>query len=225
MNDVSLLSFFLAGLLGGPHCFGMCGGIVAALSGAGGQTAGGVRPIFLQVGYNLGRVASYAIAGALAGGLGGSLMLTGSLTVRLALLAVSGMLLVGMGLYLMGLPQLLLPLEKAGGVVWRRLQPLSKRFIPVRSFAQAVPLGLVWGWLPCGLVYTALVAALASGSAGQGALTLLAFGAGTLPHMLAAGLAAHRLRGFMQQRAVRVVAGAVVIGFGIKSLVGVARLF
>jgi sulfite exporter TauE/SafE len=223
MSDVSLVSFFIAGLLGGPHCFGMCGGIVGALGGVAGA-AGGLKPFALHLGYNLGRVTSYVIAGAVAGGVGSSLLLTGSQGLRLALLAISGLLLIGMGLYLLGMPQVLVPLEKIGGKVWRSVQPLSRRYIPVRRFTQAYPLGLVWGWLPCGLVYTAVVAALASGSAIRGALILLAFGAGTLPHMVAAGLFAARLRGFMQQRAVRVIAGFVIVGFGLHALIGVWRL-
>ena len=224
--ESTLLALFLAGLLGGPHCVGMCGGIVGALSGVvqmpGKQS--GVAPIILQVGYHAGRITSYVAAGALAGGLGGALLLAGSLGIRLALLAVAGLMLLGMGLYLIGLPQLLLPLERVGAHLWKRLQPLSRPFLPVRRLTQAFPLGVVWGWLPCGLVYTALTSALSSGNAGQGGLVMLAFGLGTLPNMLLAGLFAARMRSFMQRRAVRIAAGAVIIGFGLHSLLGVWRL-
>jgi sulfite exporter TauE/SafE len=228
--ESTLLSLFIAGLLGGPHCVGMCGGIVGALSGVvqlqrqGQGKQSGVAPIFLQVGYHAGRVTSYVLAGALAGGLGGALLLAGSLGFRLALLAVAGLMLLGMGLYLIGLPQMLLPLEKLGAHLWQRLQPLSRPFLPVRRLAQAFPLGLVWGWLPCGLVYTALTSALSSGNAGQGGLVMLAFGLGTLPNMLLAGLFAARMRAFMQRRSVRLSAGLAIIGFGLHSLLGVWRL-
>ena len=229
MSETTLLSLFLAGLLGGPHCVGMCGGIVGALGGLVASPAStgpksGVRPIFLQVGYHAGRLTSYTLAGLLAGGLGGALLLSGSLGLRLGLLALAGVMLLGMGLYLIGLPQLLLPLERFGALGWKKLQPLSRPFIPVRRFSQAFPLGLIWGWLPCGLVYTALTSALSSGGAGQGGLIMLTFGLGTLPNMLLAGLFAARVRGFMQQRVVRWLAGLLIIGFGVQSLLGVWRL-
>ena len=226
MLETTLFSIFLAGLLGGPHCVGMCGGIVGALGGltVRGTGQSGVSPFFLQVGYHAGRLSSYVIAGALAGGLGGTLLLSGSLGVRLGLLALSGLMLLGMGLYLIGLPQVLLPLEKLGAHGWKKLQPLSRPFIPVRRFQQAFPLGLVWGWLPCGLVYTALTSALSSGSPVQGAGVMLAFGLGTLPNMLLAGLFAVRVRGFMQLRPVRITAGLAVMGFGAHSLLGVWHL-
>jgi hypothetical protein len=228
--ETTLFSLFLAGLLGGPHCVGMCGGIVGALGGlsppatAGAASKSGVAPIFLQLGYHAGRLSSYVIAGLLAGGLGGALLLSGSLGLRLALLTLAGLMLLGMGLYLLGLPQLLLPLEKVGAHWWKKLQPLSRPFIPVRRFGQAFPLGLVWGWLPCGLVYTALTSALSAGTAAQGGLVMLAFGLGTLPNLLLAGLFAVRMRTFMQRRPVRLIAGLAIIGFGLNSLLGVWRL-
>ena len=220
MLEVSLLSIFLAGLLGGPHCFGMCGGLVAAMTGVAGE-----RPKWsLHWGYNLGRITSYVVAGAAVGGLGGLLTAGGGMAVQLTLLAASGLVLIGMGMYLLGLPQGLLPLERIGGRLWSCIQPFGRRFLPVRRFSQAVGLGVIWGWLPCGLVYTALVAALASGSAAGGALCLLAFGLGTLPNLLAAGVLAAKLRPWMQQIWVRRCAGVIVMAFGVKALVGVIRL-
>ena len=229
MSETTLLALFLAGLLGGPHCVGMCGGIVGALGGVAqpGATqgaAGRSAPLLLHLGYHAGRLSSYVLAGALAGGLGGALLLSGSLGLRLVLLTLAGLMLLAMGLYLIGLPQLLLPLEKIGAHGWKRLQPLSRPFIPVRRIAQAYPLGLVWGWLPCGLVYTALTSALSSASAARGGLVMLAFGLGTLPNMLLAGLFAAQLRRFMQQRLVRLAAGLAICGFGLHALLGVWRL-
>lgn len=228
MAETTLLALFLAGLLGGPHCVGMCGGIVGALGGvaqpAAGRRGSGLATFWLHLGYHAGRLSSYVIAGLLAGGLGGALLLSGSLGLRLVLLSLAGLMLLAMGLYLIGLPQFLLPLEKIGAHGWKRLQPLSRPFIPVRRFTQAFPLGLVWGWLPCGLVYTALTSALSSASAARGGLVMLAFGLGTLPNMLLAGLFAARLRRFMQQRAVRLIAGLAICGFGLHALLGVWRL-
>ena len=226
-----LLPLFLAGLLGGTHCVAMCGGVVAALAGgAVSVTAGAGRPgvagrLPLLLSYNAGRIASYGLAGAIAGGLGfAGASLASQLPARLVLLVLANLLLVAMGLYLMGLPKLLLPLERGGAVLWRRLQPATRRFLPARTPLQALPLGLIWGWLPCGLVYSALASALASGSAGRGALVMLAFGLGTLPNLLFAGLFAAGLARFVKRPTVRIGSGLVVAGFGLYGLLGAVRI-
>ncbi len=210
MPDNSLLALFIVGLLGGGHCAGMCGGIVGALSL---QTPQGGTAVLVHLAYNLGRIGSYVIAGLLAGLLGqaaGNL-----LALQNVLYLCASLMLIAMGLYLLGFTQFLSPLERGGQALWQRIQPLTKRFLPVRGIAQALPLGLLWGWLPCGLVYSALTTSLASGSAGQGALLMLAFGLGTLPNLLLAGLLLARFRRFAQARAVRVVSGLLVLGYGI----------
>jgi sulfite exporter TauE/SafE len=130
----------------------------------------------------------------------------------------ASLMLIAMGLYLLGVTQFLTPLERGGQHVWQRIQPLTRRFLPVRGVAQALPLGLLWGWLPCGLVYSALTTALASGSAGKGALLMLAFGLGTLPNLLLAGLLLARFRRFAQARVTRVVSGFLVLAYGIIGL-------
>jgi uncharacterized protein len=123
-------------------------------------------------------------------------------------------MLIVLGLYLAGLWQGVLVLERSGNILWRRLQPLSKKLLPLRSANQAFLLGLLWGWLPCGLVYSVLVAALATGSAARGSLLMLAFGLGTLPTLLAMGMAAVRLKALLQNLWVRRVSGLLVLGFG-----------
>ncbi len=221
MLEISLFSLFLTGLLGGVHCLGMCGGIVAALAM---QQPGTAPPLRHYLAYNLGRIASYAAAGALAGLLGsGSLLLQDMLPVRQGLYAAANLLLIALGLYLAGLWQGVTVIERAGGLLWRHLQPLTGRFLPVRSSLQALALGALWGWLPCGLVYSVLIAALASGSAAKGALVMLAFGLGTLPNLLAMGLFAHRLRGLLQQLWLRRAAGLSVAGFGALGLIRLIR--
>lgn len=226
-----LLPLFLAGLLGGTHCVAMCGGVVAVLAGSpitvsarvGRPGVAGRLPLLLS--YNAGRIASYVLVGAIAGGLGfAGANLAGQLPARLVLLLLANLLLVAMGLYLMGIPQLLLPLERGGAVLWRRLQPATRRFLPARTPLQAFPLGLIWGWLPCGLVYSALASALASGSAERGAMVMLAFGLGTLPNLLFAGLFAAGLVTFVKRSPVRIVSGVVVAGFGLYGLLGAARI-
>lgn len=210
-------ALFAAGLLGGGHCLGMCGGIVALVSASGGRLP-------LTVAYNLGRVISYGAAGALAGWLGAALSLTGPLWPRIALLTLAALLMIGMGLYLMGLPQLLLPIERVGGTLWRRIEPVARRFLPVRSPLQALAVGLLWGWLPCGLVYSALATALATGGAISGAAAMLAFGAGTLPLMLVAGTLAARWRQRLAAPRMRRLAGGLVVLFGVQGLWRVGQL-
>jgi sulfite exporter TauE/SafE len=213
------LSLLLIGLLGGTHCIGMCGGIVGALS------LGGPPRLVLHLAYNAGRIASYAAAGALAGALGGlSLTLSGQLPLRIALYVLANLMLVALGFYLMGFTRTLALIERLGQKLWRHLQPLSRRYLPARTVAQAFPLGLLWGWLPCGLVYSALATALTSGSALQGAGLMLAFGIGTLPNLLLAGLLAARLKGYAGKPAVRLAAGLLVLGFGVWGLSGAFRL-
>lgn len=219
MPDSAFLALFVVGLLGGTHCVGMCGGIVGALS------MGAPARWSMLFAYNAGRIISYAVAGAIAGALGAaSLGLEGQVPVRLILYFLANLMLVALGLYLLGVTRALAFTERAGQHLWRRLQPLTKRFLPATSFAQAFPLGLLWGWLPCGLVYSALASSLTAGSAGRGALLMLAFGLGTLPNLLLAGILFARLNEFVRRPAVRMVSGLLVLGFGLYGLLGLMRL-
>jgi uncharacterized protein len=219
MADASFLALFLIGLLGGTHCLGMCGGIVSALS------LGAVSRPSLHLAYNLGRIVSYGLAGAIAGGLGAaSLALSAQLPMRIVLFLLANLMLVALGLYLMWMTRALAFSERFGQKLWRHVQPISRRFLPARTVAQAFPLGLLWGWLPCGLVYSALVTALASGSVRQGAALMLAFGAGTLPNLLLAGLLALRLKEYAAKAAVRLSAGLLVLAFGAHGLFATVRM-
>ncbi len=127
-------------------------------------------------------------------------------------------LMIAIGLYLAGwLPQLS-KVERIGAPVWKLLEPIGRKLVPVTTMPRALLYGLVWGWLPCGMVYFVLVWALTSGSAAQGALTMAAFGLGTLPSLLAAGLAMSSLKRFTQTKMVRQVVGVLVIAMAIGSL-------
>jgi len=215
MGSVDLLSAFIVGLLGGVHCVGMCGGIVSALSF--GLPPDRNLPILLA--YNAGRISSYALAGALMGALG--FYFSGLLPVQLAqrvLLTFAGLFLILMGLYLAGWWNALSRVERAGGLLWRRIEPLGRGLLPVRSVRHALLLGLLWGWLPCGLVYSALVWTVSAGGAVEGAMLMLAFGLGTLPNLLLMGVAAAQLTRWARQPLVRALAGALVIVFGVLLL-------
>ena len=216
MPEISYVSVFLVGLLGGVHCVGMCGGIVTALS-LSSTTRRPALPMLLA--YNFGRITSYALAGAIVGAIGAStILLERFVPAERVLYGLANIMLILLGLYLAGLSRAVLALERVGSVVWARLQPLMQRFIPVRTLPQAFFTGAVWGWLPCGLVYSVLISALATASAAHGALLMLAFGAGTLPNLLAMGLFAQRLQTLTRKPGVRLAAGLLVAAFGVWGL-------
>ena len=197
----------------------MCGGIVAALQVGLPAALPRRRTLGRQIGYSLGRMTTYAGAGAAAGGLGSLALLTnGVLPVQVALLVLANALIILLGLYLAGLGSSVLAFERVGSVVWRSVRGLGARVAPADSIGGSVAVGMVWGFLPCGLVYSVLATALAAGSAAKGALVMAAFGLGTLPNLLAAGLAAGALARVASSRRLRLAAGLVVVALGILGL-------
>lgn len=212
--DASLpLALFGLGLASGLHCAGMCGGIVTAFSTH--QLFPKNIIVRRQLAFNAGRITSYSLAGAAAGALGSvAAYASGALWGQAALLVAANLLLILMGLYLLGAANLLSRLEFLGAPLWKRIQPLAARALGARTLAGVYGAGALWGWLPCGLVYGALATATFAGGPAEGALAMFAFGAGTLPNLLAAGLAAAQLRRFMGRRGVRAAVGGVVLGFG-----------
>lgn len=216
MLEISLTAAFLVGLLGGGHCVGMCGGIVGAVS----ITLPGSRPkLPFLLGYNLGRISSYALAGVIAGAVGASsFFLDHILPVEKLLYALASIMLVLLGFYLAGVWRVLTKLEHLGGKLWQRIQPYSQRLLPVKSVPQSFLLGTLWGWLPCGLVYSVLVAAIATANPLQGGLLMLAFGIGTLPTLLAMGMTAVKLKVFLQNIWFRRLSGLLIASFGLMGL-------
>ena len=206
MAPAFLAAMAALGLASGLHCVGMCGGIVTAFSARRG-------PQWMHtVIFNLGRISSYALAGAGAGALGSlSWYATGG---QSALYVLANVVLIFVGLHLAGLRSPMRWLERLGAPLWRRVQPLAARLMQVRTLGGAYRAGLAWGWLPCGLVYGALAASAFAGSPAGGAAGMVAFGLGTLPWLFAAGVAAARLRAWMSRRAVRLGVGGTVLGFG-----------
>ena len=223
--DVSLISAFFVGLLGGVHCVGMCGGIVAALSlGLPDRPDSAVARWPYLLAYNLARITSYAVAGALLGGVGWlAANWSGLHQLQLVLQWLAALFMLALGLYLGGWWQGLVLLERAGGPVWKRLEPLGRRFLPVRSTGQAFLLGLVWGWLPCGLVYSVLVWSISTANPLYGAALMLSFGLGTLPNLLAMGALAEHLSARVRDPRVRRLAGLLVIGFGLFAVYRLIR--
>jgi sulfite exporter TauE/SafE len=220
-TEITLVSAFLVGLLGSTHCLGMCGGIVGALTFGlhDDIRRSPVRLFPYLAAYNLGRIASYAIAGALLGALSAkALGLAPPAQVRWIVKLVTGGFMIALGLYLAGWWPGLTALERLGGKLWVRIEPFGRRFLPVNHPLKALALGLVWGWLPCGLVYSALAWSLASGDAVQGAALMLAFGLGTLPMLLAMGAAARWLGQVARLVWVRRGAGVLILLFGLYTI-------
>jgi len=215
--EAQFAAAFLIGLLGGVHCVGMCGGIVGALTV---QMPGRRRAWSLHLSYSAGRIASYAVAGAIMGAIGSmSLFFDRVLPVQLFLYVFANLMLISIGLYLAGFGSQLMRLEALGNRLWRRIQPYSAKVLPADTAGKAFALGVFWGWLPCGLVYSLLATALLSGGAASGAMVMLGFGLGTLPNLLLAGMVFKRLRDITSDRRVRIAAGTLVAGFGVAGLI------
>ncbi len=210
------LAALMIGFLGGGHCIGMCGGVMAALSFAipPEQRA---RRWRVLLSYNVGRIFSYSVIGLLAGGIGFQLSSGHGLS---ALRVLAGLLLIAMGLYLANWWRGLVYLETLGGFLWRRIQPLGKSLMPVKSSGSALLLGMLWGWLPCGLVYTALVYAIAQAQVIESAGVMLAFGVGTLPAVLASGVFAERVKHLMQLQRFRIAMALCIVAFGVWTIWG-----
>lgn len=200
------------------HCVGMCGGIIGAL--VYGMPAAARATLRSQipyiVAYNMGRIGTYGLAGAIVGYIG---FLAGDLLAAyrgwMYLRVLAGLFMVALGLYIGRWWFGLLRVERIGANLWDRVKPAAQRLLPVRHPRQAFALGLVWGWLPCGLVYSVLVWALAAGGWVEGLYFMLSFGAGTLPALLALGFASTVLTRALQKPGVRKTAGASVIVFGL----------
>lgn len=204
----------LTGLLGGAHCVAMCGGIATGFSvhSRGGWWAA-LQP-------NLGRVGGYVLAGALVGGLGGGLLGIA----RMPQLGIAMRALVGIVLVVAGLRMLdrrgRLPRFSGGpgNRLWQALRPLQRRLLPADTAGKRIALGMLWGWMPCGLSTTLLAAAWLSASALHGALTMAAFGLGTLPVMVSLTWAGARIGQRLQRGALRNAAGLLVIASGLLTL-------
>lgn len=217
-----VLSGLLMGLFGGTHCVAMCGGIAGVLCGGGCPAGSSGRRWSFAVLYNLGRVASYAAAGTLLGTFGGVVLAVPALdVVRYLLRAVAAVTMLAAGLHLLGLPSLIG--GQFGTSLWRRVAPLAKRLLPSHRPRDAFRLGLLWGLMPCGLLYGAFALAASARSADEGALTMAAFGVGTLPVMLTMSALAQTVAGWLARKPIRRVAGALVLGFGLFTTMGLVR--
>lgn len=210
----ALAGALLAGLLGGVHCFAMCGAYLTALAQ---PTAAPVRlhPRSELVAANLaahaGRVTTYVTLGALAGAAGGIALAAQWQAWQRMLYVVANVLLLALAFAVARGASLLVPLERAGLRVYAWALPAAKPILARSDLPARFAFGLVWGLTPCALVYGVLPIALLAGSGAEGALVMLAFGLGTLPNLAAAGWLLNRGRRYLGARAAR-LAGAALIG-------------
>jgi len=211
----SFFAAFMVGILGAGHCIAMCGGISGAIAHANTQSSpqtASLAPLF----YNLGRITSYTLIGAIVGYTAQIGLIFGAGYDLLVILRfVSGITLILIGLYIAQLNSAILQLEKMGRLVWRYIQPLARQFLPLKTPYHAFPLGFLWGWLPCGLVYSALTLALSSGSALESALTMFSFGLGTFPIMFLVGNLSNKFNHLIQNTRFKKVSGLLLVLFGL----------
>lgn len=212
--EIDFLSAFVIGLLGSGHCLAMCGGISTMLTTS---LPSHSKKLPLVLSYNFGRICSYGILGAIAG-------LTGSLTASwvglpiMGLKAIAGIFLILLGLYIGQWFMGLVKVEQIGKLLWQYISPFTKRFIPVNSIKKSFGLGTLWGWLPCGLVYSTLTWSMASGSTIEGAAIMICFGLGTLPSLLSVSLGVLSVKQLLSNIYFRKIAALSLVLYGVYTL-------
>lgn len=223
MNTDLIGLLFLVGLMGSGHCLAMCGGLSSAL---GLSTKGSQQKLlFLLFIAQLARLTSYGFIGAL---FGSSIELTQDLFALknqlIWLRLFANFMLIGMGLYIAGWWFGLKRLEALAAPIWRKIQPIQGRFLPMQTPLDALVIGFCWGWLPCGLVYSALVTSVSSANPLQAALGMMAFGLGTLPSVWLAGSAGSWLRESLQNRVFKITTGLLLITYGLNQLIQILKI-
>ncbi|MGD9599997.1 MAG: sulfite exporter TauE/SafE family protein [Steroidobacteraceae bacterium] len=218
-DPITFGAAWLLGLAASGHCILMCGGITAALGIATAKREDGRPQWRLLAGYQAGRIASYALAGLVIGGTLGALIdWLDIAAVRRALRILAGCALLLGALVAFG--SVRDPGNGLGRRLWLRLAPLGRRLLPVNTLPRALGFGMVWGWMPCGLVYTMLMIAALQLDAANSAATMAVFGLGTAPAMFAAAAGAQRFAGFAAHPAGRRVAGSVLLASAALTFAG-----
>ncbi|MDP3010837.1 MAG: sulfite exporter TauE/SafE family protein [Methylococcales bacterium] len=182
---------FLMGLFSSMHCIGMCGSIIGTLTLSLSPDIRNKKTLLFPyvLNYNLGRITSYTIAGGLVGIIGVLMIMPfGEIHGHRILQLLSALVMMSAGLYIAGWFPRFAYIEKMGVRFWKKIEPFGRKLIPVKTHTQAYLFGMVWGWLPCGLVYSALTLAATAGDVAKSALLMLAFGAGTLPAVMGVGI-------------------------------------
>lgn len=220
--EIGYLGAFLMGLFGALHCVGMCGSITGVLTFSLPMETrnNSVRLLGYLGYYSLGRILSYTLAGALAGAFGAGLLFEISPQYGHSILLLTAtLLMIAVGLYLAGWFPAFARIEKVGAPIWKKLEPLGRKLLPVSAPWQALLYGMIWGWLPCGLVYSALFVALGQGGMIQGGVFMLLFGVGTLPAVMATGIFADQILRFARNPQMRMLAGVLLIIFALTGMI------
>lgn len=218
-GSLTIFAALVLGLLASGHCVLMCGGISMALGVATAKDANGRPRRLLLLGYQLGRILSYSMAGLLIGTVGGSLIAVLDIDrVRLALRIASAAALLLAALVMLGVVRDVG--STLGKGLWPKLAPLGRRLLPVSNVPRAVAFGAIWGWMPCGLVYTILMIAALNAEPLSSAAIMAAFGVGTLPAMLLGSWGAPRLLRFFSNTTMRHSAGLILLACAVLTLAG-----
>ena len=218
MTDLipALTAALIAGLLGSAHCVGMCGGL-SGLFAVNASVSSLRSQLPMALTYNLGRILSYAVLGIIVGSFG-SVIVKVSPSIAGPIRFVSGAVIILIGLKVAFDWRFLNIVERMGSTLWSRIAPVAQRLVPVTSFPKALGLGLVWGWLPCGLVYSVLLIAATSAKPLSGAMVMFVFGVGTLPAMVMTGLGAAQLSRVMRRRGTRIGLGLLIVILGLLTI-------
>lgn len=212
IEPLSLITALLLGLFGASHCLVMCGGIAAAVGSSTPHASVGNR-MTNALAFNIGRISSYALAGFLVGVLGLWLQQQHQI-LMIGLRSIAGIMLILMGLYIARWASWLTRVEQIGQIFWRYIQPQAGKLMQSQRLPQKFALGMLWGWLPCGLIYSTLSWVAANGDPAMGALAMFTFGLGTFPALFASSMAAASLTRVIQHKLVKHAAGLLLIGYG-----------
>lgn len=218
MLSNNFIAALLIGLLGAGHCLGMCSGIASAISFSAKAQQSKSSSLLSILLYNLGRIASYALAGAIFAGSSQALIVFfGGKTALIYLRLLAAVMMLLLALYISRVYFGLLKLEQAGQSIWQFIKPIAQFFIPLKHPLYALPLGFLWGWLPCGLVYSTLSWAASSGSAHEGFMIMLGFGLGTLPAMFSVGSLSQQMQYYLNHHYFRYGSGLLLASFAIHT--------
>lgn len=218
-NLVLLFTAFGLGIFGGVHCIGMCGGLVTAFSYSLPRSHDNISAQFsYQFCLSLGRIMSYTMLGAVIGMLGMGLLAGFNAQLILFLRVLSALFVILIGLHIVGFWKGLMYLERLGKHIWRPLSQIIKYVTPIHNHRRAIIMGMIWGYLPCGMVYSALLFSLSAGDWWLGALIMFSFGLGTLPALLLFGTSLSAYQQYVQKPTVRRWFGLLTILLGCFSL-------
>ena len=222
-DELIIVSGFIAGFVGSVHCIVMCGGLVGVISAS--LKSSKWRAAIYWVNYHFGRILSYTIAGILAGGI--TAQISSLFPIHRAHVVgsmIAGIFLVILGGHVAQWWNLLSVVETAGGRLWQKIVPIFAKIVPPKGLQHALIGGLLWGWIPCGLVYSTLILAASTADPVNGGLTMTAFGIGTLPMLLAMGVLAKQLEKLKLQIWLRVVSGTALCALGVAVVLDVVPL-